>query len=75
MSVADSGSVIDAPAPPRRTKNTRGSYQCCHRGPGKIGYILLRDHVGRCVVDGIQRGESDVYLDELIATVQRFSGR
>ncbi len=41
----------------------------------KIGFILLRDHVQHCVADGISAGEGDVYLDELIATIQRFSGR
>lgn len=41
----------------------------------KIGFILLRDHVQHCVSDGIAAGEGDVYLDELIATIQRFAGR
>lgn len=41
----------------------------------KVGYILLRDHVHHCVADGIARGEGDAYLDELVATIQRFSGR
>jgi DNA-binding FrmR family transcriptional regulator len=41
----------------------------------KIGYILLRDHVQHCVADGITRGEGDAYLDELMATIRRFSGR
>ncbi len=41
----------------------------------KIGFILLRDHVQNCVADGIAAGEGEVYLDELIATVQRFTGR
>jgi len=41
----------------------------------KIGYILLRGHVQHCVTDGINRGEGDAYLDELMATVRRFAGR
>lgn len=41
----------------------------------KIGYILLRDHVRYCVTEGINAGEGDAYLDELIATIQRFAGR
>ncbi len=41
----------------------------------KIGFILLRDHVQHCVADGIRAGDGDAYLDELIATIQRFSGR
>ncbi len=41
----------------------------------KIGFILLRDHVQHCVADGVSAGEGDAYLDELIATIQRFSGR
>ena len=41
----------------------------------KIGFILLRDHVQHCVADGMAAGDGDAYLDELMATVQRFSGR
>ncbi len=41
----------------------------------KIGFILLRDHVQNCVVEGVAAGEGEAYLDELIATVQRFAGR
>lgn len=41
----------------------------------KIGFILLRDHVQHCVTEGIAAGEGDAYLDELIATIQRFAGR
>ena len=41
----------------------------------KIGYILLRDHVGHCVAEGIAAGEGDAYLDELMSTIQRFGGR
>lgn len=41
----------------------------------KIGYILLRDHVQHCVVEGVTGGDGDEYLDELIAVIQRFSGR
>jgi DNA-binding FrmR family transcriptional regulator len=41
----------------------------------KIGFILMRDHVQTCVVEGVAAGEGDAYLDELIATVQRFAGR
>ncbi|MFN2568939.1 MAG: metal-sensitive transcriptional regulator [Candidatus Dormibacteria bacterium] len=41
----------------------------------KIGYILLRDHVHHCVTDGINRGDGDAYLDELMATIRQFTGR
>ena len=41
----------------------------------KIGFILLRDHVKHCVADGIRDGNGDAYLDELVATIERFSGR
>lgn len=44
-------------------------------GLEKIGFILLRDHVKHCVADGISAGEGEAYLDELMATIQRFSGR
>ncbi len=44
-------------------------------GLEKIGFILLRDHVRHCVAEGINAGEGDAYLDELIAAIQRFSGR
>jgi DNA-binding FrmR family transcriptional regulator len=44
-------------------------------GLEKIGFILLREHVKHCVADGINAGEGDAYLDELVATIQRFSGR
>lgn len=44
-------------------------------GLEKIGFILLRDHVQHCVAEGMQAGEGDAYLDELIATIQRFAGR
>ena len=41
----------------------------------KIGFLLLRDHVQNCVVEGVAAGDGEAYLDELIATVQRFTGR
>ena len=41
----------------------------------KIGFILLRDHIRNCVVDGVREGRGDEYMDELMATVQRFAGR
>ncbi len=44
-------------------------------GLEKIGFILLRDHVKHCVAEGIHAGQGEAYLDELIATIQRFSGR
>ncbi len=44
-------------------------------GLEKIGFILLREHVEHCVADGMNAGEGDAYLDELMATIQRFSGR
>lgn len=44
-------------------------------GLEKIGFILLRDHVQHCVAEGIEAGQGDAYLDELLATIQRFAGR
>ena len=44
-------------------------------GLEKIGFILLRDHVQHCVAEGMAAGDGEAYLDELMATVQRFSGR
>ncbi len=44
-------------------------------GLEKIGFILLRDHVNHCVAEGITAGDGEAYLDELMATIQRFSGR
>lgn len=44
-------------------------------GLEKIGFILLRDHLQHCVAEGIAAGEGDAYLDELMATIQRFAGR
>lgn len=41
----------------------------------KIGFILLRDHVRHCVAEGIAAGAGDAYMDELMTTIQRFSGR
>ena len=44
-------------------------------GLEKIGFILLRDHIQHCVTEGVGAGQGDAYLDELLATIQRFSGR
>jgi CsoR family transcriptional regulator, copper-sensing transcriptional repressor len=41
----------------------------------KIGYILLHDHVRHCVAEGIERGEGDAYMEELMTVIQRFTGR
>lgn len=41
----------------------------------KIGFILLRDHIRTCVAEGIRQGRDQEYLDELMATIQRFAGR
>lgn len=41
----------------------------------KIGFILLRDHIRSCVVEGVRTGQGDDYMDELMATIQRFLGR
>ncbi|MGH7611876.1 MAG: metal-sensitive transcriptional regulator [Candidatus Dormibacteria bacterium] len=39
----------------------------------RIGYILLRDHVQHCVAAGLRSGEGAELLDELVATIERFS--
>jgi DNA-binding FrmR family transcriptional regulator len=44
-------------------------------GLEKIGFILLRDHVQHCVAEGIEAGQGEAYLDELMAVIQRFGGR
>ncbi len=44
-------------------------------GLEKIGFILLREHVQHCVAEGMAAGEGEAYMDELIATIQRFAGR
>ncbi len=41
----------------------------------KIGFILLRAHIEHCVTDGMRGRDADAYLDELVAIIQRFSGR
>jgi CsoR family transcriptional regulator, copper-sensing transcriptional repressor len=44
-------------------------------GLEKVGFILLREHIGHCVVDDVSHGRGDESLDELIAVIHRFSGR
>lgn len=41
----------------------------------QIGYILLREHLGHCVADGIRRGEGDEYLDEVMEVIRGFARR
>jgi DNA-binding FrmR family transcriptional regulator len=41
----------------------------------KIGFILLRDHIGNCVVKDVGGGRADETLDELMAVMHRFTGR
>lgn len=41
----------------------------------KIGFILLREHIGHCVVDDVASGRGDEALDELMASIHRFTGR
>ena len=41
----------------------------------KIGFILLREHIGHCVVEDVRRGRGEDTLDELMAAVHRFTGR
>jgi DNA-binding FrmR family transcriptional regulator len=41
----------------------------------KIGFILLRDHIGHCVVEDVGEGRGEASLDELITVIHRFSGR
>ena len=41
----------------------------------KIGFILLREHIGHCVVSDVADGHGDETLDELITVIHRFSGR
>ncbi len=44
-------------------------------GLEKIGFILLREHIGHCVVEDVAGGRGDESLDELITAIHRFSGR
>lgn len=41
----------------------------------KIGFLLLRDHIGHCVVNDVDSGRGDETLDELLATIHRFTRR
>lgn len=41
----------------------------------KIGFILLREHIGHCVVEDVSRGRGEESLDEVITVIHRFSGR
>jgi len=44
---------------------------------GKVGQLLLRDHVDHCVTDAIDHGDAATRrqsVDELIDLVSRFSG-
>ncbi len=38
----------------------------------QIGYLLLREHLGHCVSEGIQRGEGDQYLDEVMEVIRGY---
>jgi DNA-binding FrmR family transcriptional regulator len=40
-----------------------------------VGLGLLDDHVRHCVREGIERGEGDDKVEELVAAVARFAGR
>ncbi len=44
-------------------------------GLEKIGFILLREHIGHCVVEDVGKGRGEEALDELITAIHRFSGR
>ena len=39
-----------------------------------VGLGLLDDHVRHCVREGIERGEGDRKVEELVAAVARFTG-
>ena len=41
----------------------------------KVGFLLLRGHVRNCVVEAVGAGEGDASMDELMATIHRFTGR
>jgi CsoR family transcriptional regulator, copper-sensing transcriptional repressor len=41
----------------------------------QIGYLLLRDHLAHCVADGVQAGEGDAYLDEVMEVIRGYSRR
>ena len=40
-----------------------------------VGVGLLDDHVRHCVRNGIEKGEGDAMIEELVTTVARFVGR
>ena len=40
-----------------------------------VGIGILDTHVRHCVREGIERGEGDAKIEELVATVARFVGR
>lgn len=38
----------------------------------KAGLEILRNHTKMCVKDGIERGEGDAVVEELIAVIEKF---
>jgi DNA-binding FrmR family transcriptional regulator len=40
-----------------------------------VGFGMLDDHVRHCVADSIERGDGEAKIGELMAAVQRFSGK
>ena len=40
-----------------------------------VGLGLLDDHVRHCVAESIERGDGEAKIGELMAAVQRFSGK
>jgi DNA-binding FrmR family transcriptional regulator len=40
-----------------------------------VGMGLLDDHVRHCVAESIERGDGEAKIGELMAAVQRFSGK
>jgi DNA-binding FrmR family transcriptional regulator len=40
-----------------------------------VGFGMLNDHVRHCVADSIERGDGEAKIGELMAAVQRFSGK
>jgi CsoR family transcriptional regulator, copper-sensing transcriptional repressor len=40
-----------------------------------VGLGLLDDHVRHCVREGIEQGQGDAKVEELVAAVARFAGR
>jgi DNA-binding FrmR family transcriptional regulator len=47
----------------------------CSAALDQVGYLLLREHLGHCVAEGVRQGEGDAYLDEVMEVIRGYSRR